>query len=194
MKKGLTRERITDAALAQIEKNGLAAFSLRNLAATLEVQVSSLYNHIQGQNDLLAEVGLRAISMLTQCEEEAIHGKEKDDALFALADVYRRFAREHNELYRIVMGVHSLEIPALVEASSQIGKPILAVISQYGAVGERQIHYLRLLRSIMHGFFAHESSGSFSVLPVSRDESYRFAIGCVAAGLNAGGGNISENR
>ena len=35
------------------EDNGLPAFSLRNLAASLEVQVSSLYNHIQGQNDLL---------------------------------------------------------------------------------------------------------------------------------------------
>ena len=45
-KKGLTKEIIVNAALEQIEKNGLSAFSLRNLAASLGVQVSSLYNHI----------------------------------------------------------------------------------------------------------------------------------------------------
>ena len=45
-KKGLTKEIIVNTALEQIEKNGLLAFSLRNLAASLGVQVSSLYNHI----------------------------------------------------------------------------------------------------------------------------------------------------
>ncbi len=34
-KKGLTKEIIVNAALEQIEKNGLSAFSLRNLAASL---------------------------------------------------------------------------------------------------------------------------------------------------------------
>ena len=49
-KKGLTKETVIDAAVALIEKNGVASFSLRNLASALEIRVSSLYNHISGQN------------------------------------------------------------------------------------------------------------------------------------------------
>ncbi|MDE7210154.1 MAG: TetR/AcrR family transcriptional regulator, partial [Lachnospiraceae bacterium] len=100
-KKGLTKEIIVNTALGQIEEKGLTAFSLRNLAASLGVQVSSLYNHIHGQNDLLAEVGICAVNMLTGLEEAAIADKLRDEALFSLADTYRQFAGEHTELYRI---------------------------------------------------------------------------------------------
>ena len=104
-KKGLTKEIIVNTALEQIEKNGLSAFSLRNLAAFLGVQVSSLYNHIEGQSDLLAEVGICAVNMLTGLEEASIADKLRDEALFSLANAYRRFAREHTLLTLIRMPV-----------------------------------------------------------------------------------------
>ena len=193
-KKGLTKEIIVNTALEQIEKNGLSAFSLRNLAASLGVQVSSLYNHIEGQSDLLAEVGICAVNMLTGLEEASIADKLRDEALFSLADAYRRFAREHTELYRIIMGVHTLDIPLLESEAEKIVKPILRVISDYGIEGNRQIHYQRLLRSVMHGFFAHENSGGFSVSDTNKDTSYRFAIECVAVRMKAEEDVIHENR
>ena len=104
-KKGLTKEIIVNTALEQIEKNGLSAFSLRNLAASLGVQVSSLYNHIEGQSDLLAEVGICAVNILTGLEEASIADKLRDEAPFSLADAYRRFAREHTFLTLIRMPV-----------------------------------------------------------------------------------------
>ena len=193
-KKGLTKEIIVNTALEQIEKNGLSAFSLRNLAASLGVQVSSLYNHIEGQSDLLAEVGICAVNMLTGLEEASIADKLRDEALFSLANAYRRFAREHTELYRIIMGVHTLDIPLLESEAEKIVKPILRVISDYGIEGNRQIHYQRLLRSIMHGFFAHENSGGFSVSDIDKDASYQFSIECVAIRMKAEEDVIYENR
>lgn len=194
-KKGLTKEIIIKAAMSQIEENGLASFSLRNLASSLKIQVSSLYNHIQGQNELLAEVGLRAVDMLTELEEKAIIGKQKEEALFALADAYRMFAKEHTELYRIIMGVHTLNIPVLEVAAEKIAKPILRVISDYEIEADMKIHYQRVLRSVMHGFFAHENSGGFSSSSVNKDVSYQLAIDCIATQLNVNkGGKISENR
>lgn len=186
-KKGLTKETIVQAAVEQIEEMGLAAFSLRNLAAKLEVRVSSLYNHIEGQKDLLGEAGLRAVDMLTQRLEKAVAGKERDEALFALAQAYRRFAKEHPQLYRIVMGVHTLDIPVLERAAEKIAKPILRVIEDYGIEGEEEIHYQRALRSAMHGFFSHERNGGFSLSQVDKDVSYRMTIQCVADQLNAKG-------
>lgn len=193
-KKGLNKEAIVQAAVEQIEEMGLAAFSLRSLAAKLEVQVSSLYNHIEGQNDLLGEVGLRAVDMLTRRQENAIAGKERDQALFALAQAYRSFAKEHPELYRIVMGAHTLEIPVLERAAEKIAKPILRVMEDYGLEGDEKIHGQRILRSVMHGFFAHERSGGFSHAQVDKDLSYRLAIQCVADQLNARGRKRGHER
>lgn len=185
-KKGLTKERIVDMALKQIEMQGLSAFSLRTLAASLEVQVSSLYNHIAGQQELLTEVGLRAVDMLIERENAAIRGKEKDEALYSLADEYRRFAMEHKELYQIIMDVHILEIPVLETAAKKIIGPILSILSQYGLNEETQFHYQRILRSIIHGFFAHETSGGFTA-SISRDASYHLAIACVIDALKKEG-------
>ena len=184
-KKGLTKETVIDAAVALIEKNGVASFSLRNLASALEIRVSSLYNHISGQNELLTEVGIRAVTLLTAMEEEAIAGKETDEALFALADAYRLFAGEHPELYRIIMGVHILRLTVLETEIKKIVAPILTVLSGYGLPEDRQMHYQRILRSIMHGFYAHESTGGFTYTQIDRETSYRLAIQCVAGALNA---------
>jgi len=184
-RKGLTKELITDAALALIEDKGLADFSLRTLAASLEVQVSSLYNHISGQNALLTEVGIRAVNLLTALEENAIAGKKTDEALFSLADAYRLFAKEHPELYRIIMGVHILHLPVLEQEIKRMVAPILTVLSGYELPEELQMHYQRILRSMMHGFYTHEATGGFTYTEIDRETSYRLAIQCVAGALNA---------
>lgn len=194
-KKGLTKDIIVNAALELIEEDGLSAFSLRSLASSLGIRVSSLYNHIQGQMELLVEVGFRAVDMLTEMEEAAITGRRRDGALFALADAYRLFAQEHTELYRIIMRVHTIAVPVLESEAEKIAKPILRVLSDYGIEGDEQIHYQRMLRSVMHGFFAHEDSGGFTASSVSKDDSYHFAIKHIAAMLSTGGGSgISEER
>lgn len=184
-RKGLTRETIAHAALVLIEEKGLKEFSLRTLASSLEVQVSPLYNHVSGQNELLTEVGIRAVSMLTELEENAIAGKARDEALFALADAYRLFAGKHPELYRIIMGVHILHLSVLETEIKKVVTPILTVLSGYGLSEEKQMHYQRILRSVMHGFYAHESTGGFTYTEIDRETSYRLAIRCVADALNA---------
>lgn len=184
-KKGVSKESITAAALILIEEKGLAAFSLRALAASMQIQVSSLYNHISGQNELLTEVGFRAVQMMTRQEELAITGRHTDEALYALADAYRLFAKEHPELYRIIMGVHILHLSVLETELKKIVAPILTVLSGYGIPPERQMHYQRILRSIMHGFYAHESTGGFSLAEVDRETSYHLAIQCVMNALKA---------
>ncbi len=186
-KKGLTRDIIINAAQAHIERGGLAAFSLRSLASHLGVRVSSLYNHVGGQNELLAMVGLRAVAMLEAAECAAIEGKAREEALFALADAYRGFAREHTELYRIIMGVHTISEPALVTEAERVVRPIMRVMGDYGLTGEAAIHGQRLLRSAMHGFFAHEHAGGFSLMPADKEESYRMLIGAISDWLAAQG-------
>lgn len=189
-RKGLTKEVIIDNAIQTIESNGYADFSLRSLAATLNVTVSSLYNHIQGQEELLAAVGLRAVDILVGQEEQAIGRCPLEQALYALADAYRTFALEHKSLYQIVMGIPRLSDPVLTAAAERIAKPILQVFAAFGLDEEEQIHYQRVLRSVMHGFIAHEIGGGFSRTSFDRNTSYRTAIRCIISDIRQTKGSV----
>jgi hypothetical protein len=59
-------------------------------------------------------------------EAQAIEGKEKNEALFAIAAAYRAFAKDHNELYRVIMGLQKSKNEVLEKAAGQITEPIFA--------------------------------------------------------------------
>ena len=108
-RQGLGKESILQAAIALIEEKGIAQFSMGELAKRLNVKPASLYNHVDSLHDLLEQIGLAAISRLTVAENQAIQGKQKDEALFSLAEAYRFFAREHAQLYRLILGLSKLD-------------------------------------------------------------------------------------
>lgn len=49
----LTRERVVEAAVAFADGHGVEEMSMRKLAATVEVEAMSLYNHVKDKGDLL---------------------------------------------------------------------------------------------------------------------------------------------
>ena len=59
-KKGLSRDRIVDAAAALVEQKGLENITLHELAGALGVKTASLYNHLQGLPELNARLSERA--------------------------------------------------------------------------------------------------------------------------------------
>ena len=183
-RQGLGRDRVVQAALALIEENGLSQFSMSELAKRLNVRTASLYNHIESLDRLLEEVGLSAIALLVDTEKKAISGKEGDEALFALAEAYRAFAKEHYQLYRVIMGLPKWKNQLLDKGAGEIVKPILQVLSSYHLSEAQQHHWQRVLRGMMYGFAAHEQAGGFSHYPVDRNESYRIAVQCIAQGLH----------
>ncbi len=49
----LTREKVLSTALRMADKGGIEALSMRNLAQALKVEAMSLYNHVEGKEDIL---------------------------------------------------------------------------------------------------------------------------------------------
>ena len=96
-RQGLNRENVIDAAIKLIEEKGYSNFSINELAKSLNVRPASLYNHIVNIDEIFSETAARANSMMIEAEEKASKGKIRDEALFAIADAYRDFARSHYE-------------------------------------------------------------------------------------------------
>jgi TetR/AcrR family tetracycline transcriptional repressor len=62
---GLTRQRVIETAIVMIDRDGLDSFSLRRLAAEVDVEPMSLYNHVASKDDLLDGVVERIFAELT---------------------------------------------------------------------------------------------------------------------------------
>ena len=182
-KKGLSRDLIIDTALRLVEERGPLGLSMRELAEALDVKAASLYNHISGMDDLMGQVGLRATEMRTRAQLEAIAGKTRAEALFALADTYHAFAMAHESLDKVIMGLQRNLSPVLPQAGELTMKPILQVLDGYALSDDAKIHWQRVLRATMHGFCVHEHMGGFSHSPLSVSDSYHMAIRCIAEGL-----------
>ena len=175
-RQGLTRTDIIGAAIEMIESEGLHSFSLRELAGRLHIKAASLYNHIRNMDELYTEIGYYAISELKKAQLDAIAGKQRAEAVEALADAYHRFGKERPEIYKVILSLPMVKNDALQTAAGDIVEPIMSVLSGYKLAEEQKMHLQRVLRSIMHGFISQEEAGCFRHFPADVSDSYRMAV------------------
>lgn len=182
-RQGLNKDAVTAAAMRLIEEKGLASFSMNELARSLNIKTASLYAHVKGMGEMLTDIQLSTIRQMVEAEMAAIEGKERDMALFALADAYRGFAKEHRQLYLLLMNNPQGDSSALAHAAEEFSKPIRTVLAQFGVSEKEQANYERVLRGMMHGFVSQEECGAFSSLSDNINESYFLAVRIIAESL-----------
>lgn len=183
-RQGLNKQAVVSAAISLIEQKGISRFSLNELAKVLGIKPASLYSHIENIDALMTDIGMIAVRQMVAREKEAIEDKTRDEALFALAAAYRQFAKEHYELYLLIMNIPKGNSAVLEMAAEEIVEPIMQVLSSYSISNEMKMHYERALRSMMHGFVAQEEFGAFTHFPIARDESYEMSIRLIAESLH----------
>lgn len=180
---GLTKEKVVEAAAELIERSGAADFSMRALAESLNIRTASLYNHIESMDALMMAVCAYALQMQREAEMEAICGKSDTEAIFALANAYRGFARAHRELYRLIMTTAVSCGEQLSEISRCIVEPFMTVLAHTDLTECEKYHWQRVLRALVHGFVSQEEAGFFSHLPAQLEESFQTALCCYIDGL-----------
>ena len=157
---------------------------MHQLAEALGIRTASLYKHFSGLDDVITEIGLYALKLQRDEELKAIQGLHGDEAVYALAFAYRAFAAEHPELYRTILSMQNMSNEILEKQSVMITEPILIVLKDLGLSETECMHWQRIIRSLMHGFIAHEQVGYFIHFPASKEETYRMAIRCFLDGLH----------
>lgn len=159
---GLTVERLTEAAAGLADESGFENVTASGLARSFGVSVASLYSHVKNLDELRCRVTALALTELADRAAEAIGGRAGKDALVALADAYRSYAREHPGRYAAA-GVR-------IEADSVAAAPAVrnadlarAILRGYGNVpSAEQTHAVRMIGSALHGFVGLEASGAFA--------------------------------
>ncbi len=179
---GLDRDSVVRAAAHLIDQAGADEVLLGDLAAHLGVRTPSLYNHIAGQAGLRRELTLLGLRELAARLGRAAIGRSTEDALVAAAHAYRAFARERPGLYAATLRAPDPGDVARQAASEEVLAVLLAVLASYNLGDEAEVHAVRGLRSLAHGFVSLEIAGGFG-LPVDVDESFERLIGMFVAGL-----------
>lgn len=163
-------------AVKLVAEKGYDSFSLRELAGRLHVQPASLYNHIKGVDEIHEGVAVHASQMLHGILTEAMTGKEPDAAFIDCAYAYRRFTEEHPELYKALIRIPPINDDQIRRASFNSFEPLRAVVNSYGLGQPASIHFVRALRSFIHGFVELTGNGLMQKANVSKEETFDHAI------------------
>ncbi|MGX6600981.1 TetR/AcrR family transcriptional regulator [Micromonosporaceae bacterium Da 78-11] len=171
MRAGLTAERLAQAGLVMADEAGFDQVTVSALARQFDVKVASLYSHVRSSQDLRTRIALLALAELADRAAEALAGRAGKDALIALADVYRDYAREHPGRYA---AAHLPLDPqaAATGAGPRHAQMIRALLRGYALTEPDQTHAVRLLGSVFHGYVSLELEGGFSHSAPDSQESW----------------------
>jgi len=180
---GLTVDDVVDAAAALADEQGLLALRPRPLADRLGVRPPSIYNYFEGREGVVRALALRGLRELTVALRGAAVGRSGTDAVVAIADAYRAYARAHPGVYAAIQEAGTSD-PEVVAAGTELIEVVIASLRGWSLEGDDAIHAVRALRSAMHGFVSIEAQAGMA-RPVDLDESYRRLIETLCAGLAA---------
>jgi AcrR family transcriptional regulator len=114
---GLSREKIVAAALAQVDRHGLEAISMRKLGDTLGVEAMSLYHFFPSKQHLVDALVDRAIDSV-EFPPESLPPVER---MRRTMRAYRDMAHRYGRLYPVI-AVHRLNTPTGVKFIEKVLK------------------------------------------------------------------------
>ena len=181
---GLDSEAVVSAAEELADAEGLEALTLATLASRLGVRPPSLYAHIEGLADLRRRLAARGARRLAAAMQTAAAGRARGDALAAVADAYRSYAREHPGSYAALQRAPDPNDAEASAAGAEAVDVVLAVLRGYDLESDDAIHSTRIIRAALHGFASLEAGGGFG-LPLDVDETFARLTQLLHQGLAA---------
>jgi AcrR family transcriptional regulator len=178
----LTPERIVDAAVTLMDKDGYSALSMRKLARSLHVEAMSLYDHFESKDALLR--GMRSHFY-----------RRLDEALPTSASWVTHFTRNMTELFRL-----GVEHPSFVAVQLQVsgaeeskhrGERDMEILQEAGFSETEAAAAISALVSYVIGFqhrmvLIEQQEGNWILELAQRDRDGSFRLGLTAMldGLN----------
>jgi AcrR family transcriptional regulator len=180
---GLDTDAVVGAAARLADADGLEAVTLARLAAILGVRSPSLYAHVDGLDDLRQRLATRGARDLAAELQQAVAGRSGSDALGALADAYRAYARAHPGTYAALQRAPARDDAEAAAAATAVVEVVLAVLRGYEVEGDDAIHATRIIRAALHGFVTLETGGGFGI-PLDLNDSYARLVDVLDGGLS----------
>jgi AcrR family transcriptional regulator len=188
---GLDPATVTEAAATLADEIGLAQLSMSVVAERLGVKSPSLYKHVDGLPDLTRRVAVLAANELGDELREAMQGLAGVDALAAAAQTVRRYVQRHPGRYAATVGTRPTgPDDPLAAALERSLASFAAALRGYRLDPADEVHAIRMLRSVLHGFATIEAADGFR-MGTDVDTSFAWMIDFVDRGLR---GSVGGSR
>ena len=139
----LTRQRVLEAALQLIDRDGLEGFSMRKLGAMLGVEAMSLYNHVENKGALFD--GVIEVLVLQAAYPEMPDATPRDE-LWAYIHALRDVLRAHPRALPLV-ATNPFRTPATLAVLDRL----LATVQRANIHGVQAIYALQSIAGFMIG-------------------------------------------
>jgi TetR/AcrR family tetracycline transcriptional repressor len=176
----LSHQRIVAAAVDFVDRNGLAALTMRRLGTELGVEAMSLYRYVAGRDDLLEGMVEQVVDRLhlDPGNERAGPGDSWQAYLQWLAHGVRALAREHPQVFPLIATRHPAAPwlrPPL--RSLQVVEDFLSTLVAHGFTDDQAVAAYRAFSSFLLGHLLLEAAmlGTRAVPAVDPGEETRSA-------------------
>lgn len=147
---GLTREKVTAAAVEMIDRDGPEVFSLRRLAAELGIEAMSLYNHVPSKDALLDDVAEWLLGEVDFSGAGADTGTWQQ-RLRAHAAAFRTAALRHPKAFQLVV-TRPTQSPAALKNI----RCALASVADLDLAPRELVHIVRAFAAFIVGTIMRE--------------------------------------
>jgi AcrR family transcriptional regulator len=149
-----TREQVQAAALALVDAQGLAALSMRTLAAALGTGPMTLYNHVQDRNDLDGLVVDAVVAKIVWVREAR---EDWRDEVRVIATAVWQAVRAHPHVIPLILSRRSRSAPFL-----DLSEALLSALARGGHRDQALLAAFRAVTGFVMGFAQAELQGPLS--------------------------------
>jgi AcrR family transcriptional regulator len=175
---GLTTMRVVEEAENVADEFGLENLTLAAVAPRLGVRMPSLYRHVAGIDELRRLMSIQAKSETADVLARAAAGKAGAQALAAVLDAWRSWAKAHPGRYAATVRAPDKEDVEDTDVSNALLNIIYAALAGYRLEGDDAVNAVRLLRANFHGFVNLERAEGFK-FPNDIDHSFELLVGAL---------------
>jgi AcrR family transcriptional regulator len=148
-RRGLTTERVVDAALRAADEGGIEAVRLRRLAGALEVTPMAIYRHVLNKSHLLDLMAERLLEQVDLAPDELASWQ---DRLRRLLGSYQAVAAAHPAAPLL------LSRPFVSPASPRATEALLAILQSAGFDAGQSARLLQLISGMLLGPAIHRAT------------------------------------
>lgn len=182
MRTGLDTNMVIYRAAQIANEVGIENITLKMLADDLGVKAPSLYNHIEGLEDLKIRLMIYGWKQMEQKIMQSVIGVSGYDAIKAGCYSFYEYATENPGVFNAMLWYNKFQNSETMEATSGLFSVLFKVTSSLNISDENCNHIIRTLRGFLEGFSLLVNNKAFGN-PVSIEESFELSLNVLIEGI-----------
>ena len=161
---------------------GMENMTLKMLADDLGVKTPSLYNHIDGLEDLKMQLMIYGWKQMEERIIQSVIGISGYDAIKAGCYAFYEYATENPGIFNAMLWYNKSQNAETMEATSGLFSVLFKITSSLNISEENCNHIIRTLRGFLEGFSLLVNNGAFGN-PISISDSFELSVNVLVEGI-----------